>query len=148
MTLHNPVESLVALPYRPTAALVVSSQKKYHCTSLTMICVLPDQLREEMMLLGTLASRVPSLVQSCSRPRCVEHFWDKHEQNTTFLERIMVGSFEGRWLRHCGTKASFIPFLPSKGNSHQCPTPPPQPAIPIHTPEVLGHCNRHVPAPQ
>jgi len=95
MTLHNPVESLVALPYLPTAALVVFSQKKYHCTSLAMICVLPGQLREENMLLGTLASRVPSLVQSCSRPRCVEHFWDKHEQNITFLDRIMVGSLKG-----------------------------------------------------
>jgi len=95
MTLHNPVESLVALPYLPTAALVVLSQKKYHCTSLTRLCVLPDQLRKEKVLLGALASRVPSLVQSCSHRRYVEHFWDKHEQNTTFLERILVGSLKG-----------------------------------------------------
>jgi len=94
-TLHNPVESLFALPYRPTAALVVFSQKKYHCTPLTMLCVLPDQLRKEKMMLGTLASRVPSLVQSCSRLRCVEHFGGKREQNTTFLERISVGSLKG-----------------------------------------------------
>ena len=94
-TLHNPVESLFALPYLPTAALVVFSQKKYHCTSLTMLCVLPDQLRKEKMLLGTLASRVPSHVQSCSQPRCVEHLGGKHEQNTTFLERIIVGSLKG-----------------------------------------------------
>jgi len=43
----------------------------------------------------TLASRVPSLVQSCSRPRCVENFWDEHEQNITLLDRIMVGSLKG-----------------------------------------------------
>jgi len=80
MTLRNPVESLVALPYLPTAALVVLSQKKNHCASLTMLCVLPDQLRKEKVLLGELTSLVPALVQSCSHGRYVEHFWDKHEQ--------------------------------------------------------------------
>jgi len=95
MTLHNPVESLVALPYLPTAALVVLSQKKNHYTSLSRLCVLPDQLRKDKVRLGALASLVPSLVQSCSHWRYVEHFWDKHEQNTTFLTRILVGSGKG-----------------------------------------------------
>jgi len=57
--------------------------------------VLPDQLRKEKVLLGALASLVPSLVQSCSHRRYDEHLWDKHEQNTTFLERILVGSWKG-----------------------------------------------------
>ena len=57
--------------------------------------MLPDQLRKEKVQLGALASLVPSLVQSCSHRRYVEHFWDNHEQNTTFLERILVGSSKG-----------------------------------------------------
>ena len=40
MTLHNPVESLVALLYLPTAAPIVFSKKKHHCSSFTMLCVL------------------------------------------------------------------------------------------------------------
>jgi len=60
------------------------------------------------------------------------------------LSRALVTAL---WVFLC-TNTSFIPFLPSKGISHQYPTAPPQPAIPIHTPGVLAHCHRYVPAPQ
>jgi len=79
MTLPNPVESLFALPYLPPAAPIVFSKKRHHCTSLTMMCVLPDQLRKGKELPGKLGSCVPSRAQSCPRLRCVEHFWAKHE---------------------------------------------------------------------
>jgi len=64
MTLHNPLESLIAPPCLPKAALTAFSKKKHHCTSLAMFCVLPDKLQKDKVLPGTLASRVSSLAQS------------------------------------------------------------------------------------
>ena len=73
------VEILGERLYLPPAAPIAFSKKRHHCTSLTMMCVLPDQLRKEKELPGKLGSCVPSRVQSCPRLRCVEHFWAKHE---------------------------------------------------------------------